>query len=89
MVKVREDLTGQKFGRLTVKYQTEDYVDSKGKHYACWLCECECKKQTIVRQSDLKLSDRIYKCDCGLTINRDYNAAINIKNEGLRILKTA
>lgn len=28
---------------------------------------------------DLKLSDRIYKCDiCGLTIDRDYNAAINL-----------
>ena len=27
MVKVRKDLTGQKFGRLTVIRQTEDYVD--------------------------------------------------------------
>lgn len=35
------------------------------------------------------LSVRTMKCECGLTINRDYNAAINIKNEGLRILKCA
>ena len=27
----------------------------------------------------LKLSDRIYKCDCGLTIDRDLNASINLK----------
>lgn len=28
---------------------------------------------------DLKLSDRTYKCDvCGLVIDRDYNAAINL-----------
>jgi len=33
---------------------------------------------------DLKLSDRIYHCDvCGLTIDRDLNAAINIRNMGL------
>ena len=32
------------------------------------------------------LSVRTMKCDCGLTINRDRNAAINIMNEGLRIL---
>lgn len=47
------------------------------------LCSC-CGKQ-----KKLTLNDRIYKCDCGLTLNRDYNAAINIKNEGLRILKSA
>lgn len=30
-------------------------------------------------KKDLKLSDRIYICDiCGLTIDRDYNAAINL-----------
>jgi len=31
-------------------------------------------------KKDLKLSDRIYKCSCGLTIDRDLNAAINLKN---------
>ncbi len=31
-------------------------------------------------KKDLKLSDRIYKCDCGLTIDRDLNASINLKN---------
>ena len=29
---------------------------------------------------ELKLSDRAYKCKCGLEIDRDLNAAINIKN---------
>jgi putative transposase len=37
-------------------------------------------------KSDLTLSDRVFKCDCGYIIDRDYNASINIKNEGLAIL---
>lgn len=32
------------------------------------------------------LAIRTMKCDCGLTISRDQNAAINILHEGLRIL---
>lgn len=36
---------------------------------------------------DLALEDRVYNCSiCGLSIDRDLNAAINIKNEGNRIL---
>lgn len=37
-------------------------------------------------KSGLKLSDRVWTCECGQTLNRDENAAINILNEGLRIL---
>ena len=29
-------------------------------------------------KNDLKLKDRIYRCDCGLEIDRDLNAAINL-----------
>jgi putative transposase len=29
---------------------------------------------------EMNLSDRIFKCDCGLEINRDINAAINVYN---------
>jgi len=36
---------------------------------------CSCCGQL---KSDLKLSDRIYDCDCGLRIDRDLNAAINL-----------
>lgn len=31
-------------------------------------------------KKDLKLSDRVYKCKCGLSIDRDLNASINLKN---------
>lgn len=33
-------------------------------------------------KKDLKLSDRIYKCECGLTIDRDFNASLNLANYG-------
>jgi len=32
---------------------------------------------------NLKLSDRVYKCDCGLEINRDLNASFNLKKLAL------
>ena len=39
------------------------------------------------KKDDLKLSDRTYKCiSCGYECDRDLNAAMNILNEGLRIL---
>lgn len=38
-----------------------------------------CCKCGMVK-NDLKLSDRVYKCDCGNIIDRDYNASINLKN---------
>jgi putative transposase len=31
-------------------------------------------------KKDLKLSDRVYKCECGLEIDRDLNASINLAN---------
>lgn len=31
---------------------------------------------------DLKLSDRIYKCKCGNVMDRDYQAALNLKRYG-------
>ena len=45
------------------------------------LCSCcgEVKK-------DLKLSDRIYKCDCGNIIDRDFQASLNLKQYGENVL---
>ena len=31
-------------------------------------------------KSDLKLKDRVFKCDCGFVLDRDLNAAINLAN---------
>lgn len=37
-------------------------------------------------EKPMKLSERIYRCSCGYVAERDYNSAINIKNEGIRLL---
>ena len=39
-------------------------------------------------KKDLKLSDRIYKCECGNVINRDYQAALNLKRYGENVLQS-
>lgn len=38
-------------------------------------------------KKDLKLSDRIYKCECGNIIDRDYQAALNLKRYGENVVK--
>ena len=66
-------------------------LSDRGKHFvkvnkwfpSTQLCSC------CGGRLKLTLNQRIYKCGCGLTIDRDLNAAINIRNEGLRILRSA
>ncbi|NWK70978.1 transposase [Bacillus paramycoides] len=40
-------------------------------------------------RKDMSLSERTYECSCGLKISRDYNAAMNIKKEAIRLLALA
>ena len=40
-------------------------------------------------KKELKLSDRVYLCTCGNRIDRDLNAAINIREEARRMLLTS
>ena len=37
-------------------------------------------------KDDLTLADRIYVCSCGSRMDRDLNAAINIKMEAMRLI---
>ena len=46
------------------------------------LCSC-CGKI----KKDLKLSERIYKCECGNVMDRDLQAALNLKKYGEDVLK--
>ena len=40
-------------------------------------------------REELGLNERIYDCECGNHMDRDVNAAVNIREEGKRILATA
>ena len=65
MVKVKESLIGQKFGRLTVIEQAEDYISPKGEKKAQWLCECDCKeKNRIITVGNLLKGKHTQSCGC-------------------------
>ena len=57
------DLTGQKFGRLTVIKRAEDHIQPSGQHKTQWLCKCDCGATTLVRSDRLKDSHTI-SCGC-------------------------
>lgn len=41
-----------------------------------------------VIKSDLRLSDRMFRCECGFVADRDYNASLNLSNYGKSITKS-
>ena len=65
--------------KLKMKYKCEfygiEFVEADRYYPSSKLCHC-CG--TI--KKDLKLSDRIYKCDCGYMADRDYNASLNLRD---------
>ena len=59
-----KDLTGMKFGRLTVVERADDYVNN-GKHYTRWKCVCDCGNPQIkiVTGGALK-NGKVVSCGC-------------------------
>lgn len=57
------DLTGQRFGRLTVLHRGEDQVDPSGKRHTTWVCQCDCGNQSTVI-TDALLRGRTKSCGC-------------------------
>ena len=54
------DLTGERFGRLTVVKRAESVPGSSN---AMWVCECDCGKQTTVRGTTLRRGEST-SCGC-------------------------
>jgi putative transposase len=85
LAKSIQELSLNRFKNI-LKYKSEwygrDLVDIDRWFASSKLCSC-CGNKKI----DLELKHRLYNCsECNLSINRDLNAAINIKNEGIRLL---
>ena len=57
------DLTGQRFGRLTVIERAEDYITPKGKRRTRWLCKCNCGDKAVVLSYHLKRG-AVKSCGC-------------------------
>ena len=51
---IRQDLTGQKFGRLTVIEFSHRERHGFERTYIHWRCICECGNETVVRAGNLK-----------------------------------
>lgn len=56
----REDLSGKKFGKLTVLYVSNEKIESRKLH---WYCRCECGNITIVSSTHLR-SGHTQSCGC-------------------------
>lgn len=65
MVRVKQDLTGKRIpaSRLTVMYQTDDYINPCGNHYARWHCKCDCGNECDVLATHLTRGN-IKSCGC-------------------------
>lgn len=68
-----KDLTGQRFGRLTVLDRAKDKVDKHGKHSVVWRCRCDCGNITYVRASNLS-SGSTRSCGC---LQKEFNIQKN------------
>lgn len=55
-----KDLTGQKFGRLTVLSRASDKKPGR----PMWLCQCSCGNQIIVSSTNLTKSGGTKSCGC-------------------------
>ena len=68
-------------------------LSGKGKHFVKidkWYPSSQaCSHCGKVHPEMKDLSIRVMSCGCGFTADRDYNAAVNIKNEGLKVLTSA
>ena len=63
MAKIK-DLTGQKFGRLTVVKRVEDHIMPSGEKRSRWLCKCDCGNEITIIGKNLTKKNGTKSCGC-------------------------
>lgn len=58
-----KDLTGQRFGRLTVESRTDDHYYPSGRHDVQYICRCDCGSVVTVLGIHLR-SEHTVSCGC-------------------------
>ena len=76
MIKIRKDLTNQRFGRFVVLSRADDIVYSNGQAYSAWLCQCDCGNKKVVVGTSLNNGSST-NCGC---IRSEKTIARNKKN---------
>lgn len=59
-----KDLTGLKFGRLTVIGKGKSYRSPKGSVISMWWCQCECGSEPILLRRDSLTTGNTQSCGC-------------------------
>lgn len=59
------DLSGQRFGYLTVEKRVDDYVNPKGRKLIRYLCKCDCGNEIYALANTLRSHD---VCSCGCKV---------------------
>jgi len=57
------DLTGERFGRLTVVSQADSSFTASGKPVRRWICQCDCGNTIVTTRQNLKKGDT-RSCGC-------------------------
>ena len=73
-----KDLTGKKFGKLTVIGRAENKIGSSGRPRTMWNCVCDCRDDKIITvSSDYLNKSTCPSCGCEATKNRIEKNRIN------------
>lgn len=75
------DLTGMQFGRWTVLYKVEDYIDENDRRFTMWHCQCICGTERDIKERNL-IEGNTQSCGC---LKDERKGSFNILNRRTNI----